>query len=73
MPDGRLVSAGFDGSLRLWDIESRQEVARFSHGIPLKRSLSARIVALADERTLALVDPAGRLRWMRVVEGEVDP
>ena len=60
--DGRLVVSGSsDNSLRLWDLELAQELARFD-GDAMFTSLAV----MSDGRTVVARDALARLHWIEV-------
>jgi WD40 repeat protein len=65
-PDGRrAVSASGDRTLRLWDLESRTEIASFT-GEDYMHSCAV----TSDGRTVIGRDRSGRLHFLRIVEAD---
>jgi len=64
-PDGRwVVTFSYDGTIQLWDVASRQEVARLPHDVVDLVGLSP------DGQRLALVGYDGTIRVWDIVGGE---
>jgi WD40 repeat protein len=60
--DGRLASGSEDGTIRLWDAASGQEITRLETDSPV-----VCLLACHDGRLVA-GDRQGRLNWLKVVE-----
>jgi len=61
LPDGCLVSAGYDSTVRLWDLRTRMEITRLD--------FDAAILSLAvlPDGNLVAGDEIGRLHWLEIV------
>jgi WD40 repeat protein len=66
MPDGRrAVSGSADRTLRLWDVESGEEIATFTGEDNIRTCAVA-----PDGRTIIAGDSFGRLHFLRLVEAD---
>ena len=61
LPNGRLASAGWDNSIRLWDLATNEEICGLEADAPIFS-----LVAFSDGRFVA-GDAIGRLLWLEIV------
>ena len=65
-PDGsRAVSASYDGTVRLWDLESRKEIAVFTGEDAIRNCVVA-----PDEQTIVAGEQSRRVHFLRLVEAD---
>jgi WD40 repeat protein len=62
VPDGRLISASHDRTIRVWDLDIGTEVCRLELDAPARR-----IAVLSDGR-FVVADEIGRLHWLEIAD-----
>jgi WD40 repeat protein len=65
-PDGRrAVSAAYDQTLRVWELENGREITTF-----IGESRMSCCACTPDGRTIIAGDEAGRMHFLRIVEAD---